>query len=243
MILSAFGNDGRVWQSQYPAANLTASDWDNIPIREEGYLNLSISGRRSALGTFTPLPLWPLPNTRAVPLEADWRILHPGPTTPEEARYDALIAEFARYDPADVLALLMQAPPDQWEAYKARAQGWRRYQREAILTQPGLVPNPVERLKLVSWLATAMPDIEVMAQVDRLLLQFPPDAEAPKRERKKDRRDADISPMADGGAGDGVLVTQRPVVLVPTQAGTSTAAGRDEQLSEGGGEDLDTIIF
>jgi hypothetical protein len=229
MILSAFGNDGRVWQSQYPAANLTASDWDNIPIREEGYMNLSIGGRRSALGTFTPLPLWPLPNTRAVPVEADWRTLHPEATTPDEARYDALIAEFARYDPADVLSLLMQAPTDQWEAYKARAHAWRRYQRQAILAQPGLVPDSVERLKLVSWLATAMPDIEVMAQVDRLLLQFPPDAERAKKDKKgkKDhdrRRDADEPRMAEGGSDDGAPAADRPVPLVPTQAGGSTSA-------------------
>jgi len=173
-IVGTRGDDAAVWMSQYPSSGLTKSDYESIPARQEGYGHVTLStGETVELFSFEPLPLWPLPDQRVVPVDGLWQTMTADQLTPADAQMDAWIAELAEFSPEDALALLYRAPEAHWQAYLQRCTQHRARQRRAILEQPGLIPDKRTRVLWLSRLRYARPALEVQAEQLRLLAAFP----------------------------------------------------------------------
>lgn len=182
-ILSARGADAGIWAKQYPDSGLTSSDWAAIPRREEGYLSASVHGAETNLCTFKPTTLWSYQPATVLPIDADWQTLLAPAANAADQAMDERIALVRRMDRADALQLLMQGPDDQWAAFKARLEAHRSYQRAEILRRPGLIPNQADRIKWLSRLRFARPDWVVQVDLERLMVAFPRDEDAPAPKR------------------------------------------------------------
>jgi len=199
-IVGTRGEDAAVWMSQYPSSGLTKSDYESIPARQEGYGHVTLaSGETVELFSFEPLPLWPLPDQRVVPVDENWHTLKADKGTAEDEQMDAWIAELAEYSPDDALELLYRAPEVLWQAYIRRCAQHRARQRRAILEQPGLIPDKRTRVLWLSRLRYARPALEVQAEQLRLLAAFPKTTKSTPS--TKGRGPQGGTPIVQGGAG------------------------------------------
>lgn len=218
-ILSARGPDAAVWARQYPAARLGAEDWNAIPVREEGYAEMSLNATPQGLCTFQPLPLWVLPADDLPPAQGTvWQDERAPVLTVADATMDERIAYLAAMDPAEALLVLQTASDADWTAYCTRTALHRVAQRAAILRDPACIPDKRTRILTLSRLGFARPIMEVDAALLRLALAFPRDvAEEPKR--RGGRPKATVGPPdADGGSPDAVERVVAP--QSPNKAGT-----------------------
>ena len=183
-VLSAFGPDAAVWSRQYPDARLSLHDWSGIPLRDEGYAAISVSGFRQPVCTVYPLPLWSQPPSTITPTAGAWQV-NPVPTNETDAELDARLAELQQYDRKSRVRLLRDAPEYVWNAMRERIAVQRAAYHAVLLEHPGRIANRTERIMALSNLKVARPRDLALAELNRLTLSFPRDTMDDEKPAKK----------------------------------------------------------